>query len=139
MGRHGLTLPRVCAGCGKREMLSTAAARTAGWKLWEGGGFCKRCRELDDKKEDSIAKREPLPFDAPEIFVQEVTVECDECHANFHSTNEHVDGFRPGIHWLVTEENKRKLREEKQPIPLCPGVRRAGKVITATKTEEPRA
>lgn len=114
----------ICFHCGAKQELSVAQAKRAGWDLWSGGGCCKACRG-DEPASDIVVEMAPLS-------VQKVFVLCSECGGVF-GAHEYADGHRPGFHWLTTDENKRRLREERVPIPLCPGYRRSGEIVVEDK------
>lgn len=144
MGANGKLLPRVCAHCGVKDTLTTGDARRAGWTLWSGGAYCPKCPEAAALEAKTQAARVvnvlAAPFGRvvfveatvhPAVYVgnERVVVECTVCGDTGRSPNMYPDGWHPGIHWHVTPENKRALRELKIPIPLCPGMKTPGKVI----------
>lgn len=116
----------VCVGCGMRIGATIPQAKRHGWRLWVGGARCKTCSEKLPNGEQSHA----APIPAPTPPRADVVVECDECHKPISGgALEYEDGVHPGLHWLFTDENKRRLREEKKPIPMCPGMKRPGRVV----------
>jgi hypothetical protein len=145
MGANGKLLPRVCAHCGAKETLTTGDARRSGWTLWSGSAYCPRCPEaaaIEAKTQAArmVNKVLAAPFGRvvfveaikhPAVYVgnEKVVVECIACGDVGRAPNMHEDGWHPSIHWHVTEENKRALREQRIPIPLCPGMKLPGKVI----------
>lgn len=127
MGRRAKLYEMVCVDCGLRDSMDRQRADRSGWDLWLGAGRCPQCVEKKD-----AATPAPLPSNYPQVPSgppREVFVQCAGCGKTFESL-EYEDGHRPTIHWLTTEENKRKLREDKIPIPLCPGLKLAGVVVT---------
>ncbi len=113
----------VCSspGCSSRISATVPQAKRQGWELYTGGARCAACR--------GEATRKDLVIEAAPVLARKVYVACVECGAVFESTQEYDDGWRPAIHWLTTEENKRRLREERVPIPLCPGFRKGGELV----------
>lgn len=102
-------------------MLGVPDAARAGWELWPGGGRCPKCRK-------EIAGH--LPVDAPAVIQKrDVVVRCSHCGKEPLRAHEMENGWHPTFHWLTTEENKKALREKRIPIPLCPGIKKAGVVI----------
>lgn len=125
----------VCVGCGMRIDATIPQAKRHGWKLWVGGARCKTCGE---KLSDGEPAPAPTGTKLANILASEdaaararrrnLRVECDEC-GKIISGLDYEDGAHPGIHWTITEETRRALRERKVPLPLCVGMRRTGRVV----------
>lgn len=126
MGRKPKLREIVCVRCGARAELWPPAAERSGWDLWLGGGTCPACKGPE---------KPPAPFPHPQPAPAGPTfVRCSSCGREPLLGIEITTGeFRPTFHWLTTEENKRKLREERIPIPMCRGVRQAGVVVPEPK------
>lgn len=139
MGRAGLKRTCVCVDCGARRELAKPEARRERWDLWLGGSRCAEC----------VAKREPhrapIPH-FPDAYTEHVIVACSGCGREMESTQEYVDGWRPGIHWTndkaviqVTKNSlARRTRDPKAavvPLPLCPGWNVAGVVARVERRE----
>lgn len=116
----------VCCDCGGKMDATVPKAKRAGWELWLGGARCKACREKSGVHVDPPLRRR-----------EEIVIECSECSRVIRGGVEYEDGFRPTFHWLVTPDNKRRLREERVPIPLCPGMKRAGRVVESPPESSP--
>ena len=142
MGRAGLQRTCVCVDCGSRRELSKPDARRERWELWLGGARCDVC----------VAKREPhkapLPPPFGPAYTEHVMVVCSVCRREMESTQEYVDGWRPGIHWTKEPEAiqatkdslARRTRDPKAkvtPLPLCPGWNKAGNVSRIERREIP--
>lgn len=113
----------VCVDCGARREMSVPDAKREMWDLWPGGGRCRACRA---KTNVAFA---PLPDVTQSIVLERMIVRCTHCGREIEASNEFDNGWRPNVHWLTTEENKRALRESKTQIPLCPGREVGGEVI----------
>lgn len=111
----------VCVACGTRIESTAGAARKLGWALWDGGGRCPKC---ENAREAAEVRAIPAPVDR-----QRADVECSSCGKRSTGTEIEPGVFWPTIHWLTTDANKRRLREEKHPIPMCPGSRLPGRLV----------
>lgn len=131
MGRAGLKRTCVCVDCGARRELSKPEARRERWDLWLGGA---RCAECVVKLKPHLA---PIPHFVP--YTEHVIVVCSGCGREMESTQEYVDGWRPGIHWTkdpeLVQATKDSLAARTRnpkisivPLPLCPGWDKAGRV-----------
>lgn len=126
MGRRP-TLVQVCVDCGARAQLGAMQAQRAGWKLWIGGGWCPKC----------YPKHEPKIAAPPPAKIDPVYVRCSACRkAPIRGIEMTPDEYWPTFHWLATEENKRALREDKKPIPLCPGIHKPGIVVKVERVTD---
>lgn len=112
-----IRLTMVCVECAARlEGTTPNKARKEGWVVWEGGARCSFC---DRKREHKLAVDRIMT--TPEL--RYVRVICASCGVEIGGKEITPGVYWPKWHWLTNEENKRRLREEKRPVPLCPGVK----------------
>lgn len=130
MGRKPITRTCLCVDCGARDELGARNAAKLGWLLWPGGGRCPTCeKKRAPRAIESQAAAVAAGFPRPPTIRLVKVVRCSACDREFEAENEHTDGWWPSLHWIVTEETKRALREDRKPIPLCPGIKKAGVLV----------
>lgn len=142
MGRAGKQRTCVCIDCGARRELSKPEARRERWELWLGGSRCAACVV---KREPHLA---PLPPPFGPEYTEHVMVVCSGCQREMESTQEYVDGWRPGIHWTKDPEAIQRTKDSHAqhsrnpkvrivPLPLCPGWNKAGNVSRIERRPRP--
>src|SRR3954466_12132316 len=97
----------ICVDCCMRLVdLTPNKARKLGWILWDGGGRCAKCER---KRDEAAVELNAKP--ALATLRRDVTVVCSSCHKQLSGFEMTPNVFWPKIHWLVTDENRRRLKD----------------------------